>query len=1035
MHHRVTAIVLGLLANQLASMASCADDISFTRDVLPVLSDKCFTCHGPDAEKREADLRLDEEASARESAIVPGNAAASELFRRITSSDPDLQMPPPESKYELARSDIEIIRRWIDSGATWQTHWAFEPLTDVEIPEVANNNRHENEIDPFIVSRLLKAELVPAPEASREQLIRRLTFDLTGLPPTLNEIDAFLQDKQPDAYDRVVDRLLQAETYGERMTADWLDVARYSDTYGYQVDRDRFVWPWRDWVVRAFNNNMPYDQFITEQLAGDLLPDATDDQILATTFNRLHPQKVEGGSVPEEFRIEYVSDRTQTFGTAFLGLTLECCRCHDHKYDPLTQKEYYQLSAFFDNIDEAGLYSYFTSSVPTPTLILRDDATRSRLKTLAEAVDKAEQQVRTVAAAKDAEFETWLKTFTPEEGKYIPGRIDSLDFESGISGGNQQVSGRFGHAVKLSGDDGIGLKTGNFKRFEPFTVSLWMNTPDIKERAVIFHRSRAWTDAASRGYQLLLENGRLSASLIHFWPGNAIRIRTKEPITVREWHHVVVSWDGSSRADGLTIYLNGETADCEVVQDNLYKNITGGGGDNITIGERFRDRGFTNGLVDEFQVYNRRLTEIEVRQLFDGKSLIEAIQHVESKSGTPSATDLAETARLKVALRDYFLATADTDYQQAIKSLRDKREALATAGDGLQEIMVMRERSQPTQTYLLKRGAYDARAVEVSTETPASLPPFPEDTPRNRSGLARWLTSPQHPLTARVAVNRLWQIIFGEGLVRTPEDFGRQGQPPTHPELLDWLARDFVKHDWDVKRLLKLIVSSATYRQSSIADARSLARDPQNLLLSRSPTYRLPAEMLRDHALAVSGLLVRKVGGPPARPYEVEVSFKPVKKDSGEGLYRRSLYTYWKRTGPAPVMMTLDASKRDVCRMRRERTSTPLEAFVLMNGPQFVEAARVLSERLMREHGDTSAPLIPLFRTLTSRAPTEQEVSIVKELYSAQLEYFQKNNDQADAYLKSGERKVDDKLDKAQLAALTSVANALFSFDEVLNRH
>ena len=998
-------------------------ELSFNRDVLPILSDRCFLCHGPDEATREAELRFDVEGTVSEDVIASGHPEKSEFFHRITSDDPEVRMPPADSKLALTKGEIDILGQWIKEGAKWQQHWSFIPPRKPALPKVKDADWCQNEIDRFILARQEEVELKPASKTSKEQLIRRLSFDLTGLPPSLAEIDEFLKGDRPDAVERVVDRLLKSSAYGERMATDWLDAARYSDTYGYQVDRDRFVWPWRDWVVRAFNKNMPYDRFITEQLAGDLLPDATDGQILATTFNRLHPQKVEGGSVPEEFRIEYVADRTQTFATAFLGLTMECCRCHDHKYDPLSQKEYYQLSAFFDNIAEAGLYSYFTPSVPTPTLVMADDSMKAKIAAARQEVEQTEVALKVLVNAEKSReaFQTWLEAMTNPE-TLVSGQVAHLDFEDDQKGGNKSVEGKFGKAVKLSGDDAVGLKVGNFHRFEPFSVSLWMNTPDVKERAVVFHRSRAWTDAGSRGYQLLIEDGRLSASLIHFWPGNAIRIRTKQPLTTNQWQHVVVTSDGSSHANGLSIYLNGERAETDVVRDNLYKNITGGGGDNIAIGERFRDRGFTDGLVDEFRVFDRQLTPIEVEHLGDGNALSEALT---SSAGNADSLELFA----------YYLATANEDYLGLLEILQGKREAHSKIVDGLTEIMVMREEPLRRDTFLLKRGAYDARDVKVVPETPAALSTLNDGVARNRLGLAKWLTQPDNPLAARVVVNRMWQMVFGQGLVRTPEDFGRQGQPPTHPELLDWLAVDFVEHGWNVKRLLKQIVLSATYRQSSIPSEKSFASDPQNLLLSWSPTFRLPAEMLRDNALAVSGLLVRKIGGAPAKPYEVEVSFKPVKPDQGEGLYRRSLYTYWKRTGPAPVMMTLDASKRDVCRVRRERTSTPLEAFVLMNGPQFVEAARVLSETILNEiNEDHDAALVYLFRTLTGRRPDQSELTILSDLYSQQLEYFTSNSEKAAAYLKTGQRQANPKLDTNRLAALSTVANALFSFDEVVNR-
>lgn len=998
------------------AMAESPRDVDFDAQIKPILSDRCYFCHGPDANNRKAELRLDREADAKDYAIIPGKPDESELYRRITSDDPAERMPPPKSKLSLTKQEKEQIKRWIEQGAPWQEHWAFTPPRDVKIPEVKSKDWVRNEIDAFILHRIEEATLPPSEPASKERLIRRVTFDLTGLPPTLEEVDAFLKDDSPRAYEKLVDRLVKSERFGERMAADWLDVARYSDTYGFQVDRDRFVWPWRDWVIRAFNKNLPYDEFITQQLAGDLLPNATDDQILATTFQRLHPQKVEGGSVPEEFRIEYVADRTQTFGTAFLGLTLECCRCHDHKYDPISQKEYYQFSAFFDKIDEAGLYSFFTPAVPTPTLRLMDENAKRKLAGLKKQIAMAENQLTAVTPEQRAKFQEWLKNQPKPE---IPGQVAHLDFEQHKGGANQSVPGQVGKAVKLSGDDGIGLKVGNFRRHEPFSVSLWMNTPDVKDRAVVFHRSRAWTDAGSRGYQLLIEKGRLSASLVHFWPGNAIRIRTREPIPTQQWLHVSMTNDGSSRANGLQIFIDGQPADCEVVRDHLYKTIAGGGGDNITIGQRFRDRGFKNGLVDEFQVFDRQLTKLEIQQLHDGNRLTNALAN-------PDASETAE-------LFAYFLSIKDETAQSkraAIRKLREQRNKLQ---DGLQEIMVMQEMTTPRTTYLLKRGLYSARADAVKPETPEVFLPYPKKAPRNRLGLARWLTDPNHPLTSRVVVNRYWQMMFGQGLVRTPEDFGRQGAPPTHPKLLDWLARDFVQQGWDVKRLLKQIAMSATYRQSSNASKELILRDPENRLLARFSTTRLPAEMLRDNALTVSGLLVNRIGGPPAKPYEVEVSFKPTSRQKGEGLYRRSVYTYWKRTGPAPVMMTLDAAKRDVCRVRRERTSTPLQTFVLMNGPQFVEAARKLAERLLQKHpNDRDALLREIFRTLTSRNLKDRELKVLQKLFDQQQTYFQKNPERAVQYLKIGDSSVNAKLDKNQLAVAASVANALMSFDEAI---
>ena len=995
-----------------STTALAQERIDFNFDVKPILSDRCYICHGPDAERREAELRLDTKSGAFARSqtgdvshvIKPGDVSQSELLRRITSTDPDIMMPPPESKLSISKDETDKIRQWIRQGAEWKDHWSFIPVAaEIPVPNT-KNSWPRNNVDHFVLNALT-GDLKPSARAKKERLIRRVTFDLTGLPPTLDEIDAYLADTSDAAFEKVVDRLLASKVYGERMTSEWLDVARYSDTYGYQQDRDRYVWPWRDWVIKAFNANMPYDKFVTEQVAGDLLPNATQDQILATTFNRLHPQKVEGGSVPEEFRVEYVADRAQTFSTAFLGLTMECARCHDHKYDPIQQKEYYQLYAFFNNIDEAGLYSYFTpSAVPTPTLLMPNDNAKKSISELSVRIASAEQAI---AERSSEGFDAWMQAKPTVE---VTGQIAHLDCEK-QSGPNKTVPGKNGNALKLTGDDAVGTKVGNFTRYQPFSVSLWMNTPDLKQRAVIFHRSRAWTDAASRGYQLLLEDGKLSASLIHFWPGNAIRVRATSAVAVGEWQHVTITYDGSSRASGLRIFVNGKRTPTEVVRDNLYKNITGGGGDNIAIGQRFRDNGFKNGLIDDFRVFDRQLTAIEVRKL----------------AGTLEAAGPSKGEWLA------YYQGSTKEAATARKELQELRKKRCELQNRTTEIMVMQELKQQRETFVLARGAYDAPAAKVEMNTPAVFPELSAKAPRNRLGLARWLFSGQHPLTARVAVNRYWQLLFGEGLVRTPEDFGSQGALPTHPKLLDWLARDFMNNGWDVKRLLKQMVMSATYQQDSTASGELLELDPENRLLARFPSYRLPAEMLRDNALAVSGLLVDKVGGPPAKPYEVEASFKPAKRDRGEGLYRRSLYTYWKRTGPAPAMMTLDAAKRDVCRVKRERTSSPLQAFVVLNGPQFVEAARAIAQKMLQQHSeDDELAIESLFRTLTSRKPSAAELRVLKQLHEQQREIFTDDPKRADAYLKSGDFAVAKGVEPVELAAMTVVANTLLSLDEGL---
>jgi hypothetical protein len=1037
--YRRLGLVLGFVSGATSAFGQAVD---FESQIKPLLSDRCFACHGPDENARKADLQL----HTREGAfakladdlevITPGKPLASELYRRITTTDPDDLMPPPESKRELSAGEKELIRRWIEQGAEWREHWAFVSVADVELPALDQTAWPKNEIDHFTLAKQREANVEPSPLAKREQRFRRLSFDLTGLPPTLAELDNFLTDDSFVAYGKAVDRLLGSPRLGERLAVHWLDLARYSDTYGYQVDRNRFVWPWRDWVIRAFNENLPYDDFLTWQLAGDLLPNATDDQRLATTFNRLHPQKVEGGSVPEEFRVEYVADRNHTFGTAMLGLTLECARCHDHKYDPISQKEYYQFFAFFNTIDEAGLYSYFTPSIPTPTLLMNDEAAKQKIADLVKQVAADEAELVRVSAAAGEGFEKWLTERPAEE--VLPGQIGHFPFDefkdgklpnladeskqAASSQKNKIVSGKNGNALQLTGDDGVNLGIGNFKRTAPFSVALWMSTPHHKARTVVFSRSRAWTDAGSRGYQMLLRDGHLSASLIHFWPGNAINVRTKAKLRKDEWHHVAITYDGSTKAAGLVIYVNGKMAETEIHKDNLYKNITGGGGDTIVIGQRFRDVGFAGGLVDDFRVFKRELTGGEVAQIHDGESLAKLL--------AKPADALGQTER--DTLREYFLATSNESHDAQLTKLRASRARVTKLLDGKVEIMVMEEMPlNPRSTFVLKRGVYSAPGERVGAATPRSLSPFPKGAPSNRLGLAKWLVDPKNPLTARVAVNHFWQLCFGQGLVRTPEDFGTQGKRPTHPGLLDWLAKDFIDNGWNVKRLLKQIVMSATYQQASETRPALEASDPENLLLARAPRYRLSAEMIRDNALSTSGLLSRRMGGAGAKPYDLTESFKPIGHDKGEGLYRRSVYTFWKRTGPAPVMMALDASKRDVCRARRENTATPLQALVLLNGPQFVEAARTLGEQMVREHGDNIGAMVrDTFRTLTSREPSVRETALLRRLHDEQLAVFEKDAKATEAFLSVGERRLANGLAKPRIAAAGILAKALMNFDE-----
>ena len=767
MNLRLSVTPFLLCCLSFASLASASGKMQFNRDIRPILSDKCFHCHGPDSKNQKADLRLDvREAAIKDGHITPGKPELSMIIERILSTDEDEVMPPPKAKMgTLTPAEVATLKQWIAEGAEYEAHWSFIPLK----PEAMKGQ----DIDKIVSAGLKERGLDLQPEATAETLVRRVSFDLTGLPPSPEEVAMFTADhalNPESAMEKLVTRLLASPHYGERMAVDSLDVARYADSYGYQVDRERDVWPWRDWVVKAFNDNLSFDQFITWQLAGDLLPNPTDEQVMATAFNRLHQQESEGGSVEEEYRVEYVADRVQTVATAFLGLTFECSRCHDHKYDPITQKEYYGMFSLFQNIDEAGLYSFFTPSPPTPAMMLTDAPTKEKLLALETKIKGLEQAVKPLVTPDLSRGELAHFTFDELKGNKLADALAKTEDKTSatLKGENKLVEGKLGKALQFTGDDPVDTPLGNFKREEPFSISLWLKTPDVKDRAVVMHRSRAWTDAASRGYELLIEEGRLKWSLIHFWPGNAISIRSKQPLAINEWTQVVVTSDGSSRAAGLHLYVNGKLAEVEIARDALTKTIQGGGGDNISLGERFRDRGFKGGMIDDLRVFNRDVSSTE-----------------------PLNADLLKARAEFYALQD------------------EQRE-----------IMVMRELPQPKKAYVLTRGEYDKRTEEVGPVTPAALSPFPKDAPMNRLGFARWLTAPDHPLTARVTVNRLWNGFFGRGLVKTTEDFGSQGERPMYPELINYLATRFIHGGWDMKALGTASVMSRGYPRPSVSSAQ-----------------------------------------------------------------------------------------------------------------------------------------------------------------------------------------------------------------------
>jgi hypothetical protein len=1064
-NHRVfmlrTVIALGLFFGLVPVLSAAGPGhVDFNFQVRPLLSDRCFKCHGPDEKARKKKLRLDQRDGIFKAldddyfVVKPGDTNRSDLVYRITATNLDDRMPPVDSQLKLSAAEKDLLIRWVAQGAEFKPHWSLIPVGKVSLPQPENKNCVRNPIDDFVLAKLDAEKLSPTPEASREVLLRRLAFDLTGLPPTVAELDAFLADTSTNAYEREVDHYLSSPAYGERMAQDWLDLARFADTYGYQQDMERDMSPWRDWVIKSFNENLPYDQFLVWQLAGDLLPNATRDQRLATAFNRLHRQTNEGGSIDEEFRNEYAVDRVNTVGTAMLGFTIGCARCHDHKYDPIKQRDYYSLSAFFNSIDESGTYSHFTQATPTPTLLLWPENKSAEAAALSNKIAAAEKQLTTIRRESDAPFQSWLKAggkvFAPqpvahftfdtvvsnttpdslstnvaklEDGPVLVAGAPifrSARTEQSSSLADQEIGAPTNFALQFSGDNQVVIKgVGNFTRADTFSFSLWLKPTEHQDRAVVLHHSRAWADSGSRGYELVLDHGKPFFGLIHFWPGNAIAVRAKQVLPTNEWSQIVVTYDGSSRAAGIRLYLNGVPLETEVVRDNLYKDIVHrkewgdleAGKIYLTLAGRFRDSGFKNGLIDDLQVFDVALTAAEV-------------------------SALAKTSDSSASL-NYFLCRQSAPYQTAQAELKNLRVQENALFNDIPEIMTMQEMPQPRPTFVLKRGSYDAPGDPVTRDTPASILAFPTNAPRNRLGLAEWMVDRQNPLTARVVVNRIWKLHFGRGIVATPDDFGSQGKLPTHPELLEWLAGWFMDNGWDVKALHRLIVNSATYRQSSEVPRELAERDPFNLLLARGPEQRLQAEQIRDSALAVSGLLNRTIGGPSVKPYqpaglwEAAGTGAKYTQDTGDKLYRRSLYTFVKRTSPPPSLLTFDATSREVCTAKRETTTTPLQALVLMNDPQFVEASRVLGQRLLKTFpGDENAQIREAFRELTGRLPDEKEAAILRQLFAEQKDFYTKESGEADKLLATGESKWDEKLPRADFAATTMLVNTIMNFDE-----
>jgi mono/diheme cytochrome c family protein len=1029
------ALLLAWLGSPTAA-APPAPPVDFNRQVLPILADNCFACHGPDEKQRKGKLRLDTKEGAFAKlrsgghAIVPGKPADSALVERITEDDPARIMPPAKSGKHLKPDQVALLKQWIEQGAPWTLHWAFVPPRRPPLPQVRDTSWARNPVDNFILARLEKEGLRPSPEADRTTLIRRVTLDLTGLPPTPAEVDAFLADSSPDAYEKVVDRLLCSPRYGEHRARFWLDAARYGDTHGLHLDNYREMWPYREWVINAFNRNLPYDRFIVEQVAGDLLPNPTTDDVVASGFNRCHVTTGEGGSIEEEVYVRNVIDRVDTTGTVFLGLTVGCARCHDHKFDPIKTKDYYGLFALFNSLDEGAL----DGNVAAPPPVLRigtPEQTAARAKLQEKGADLRRQIAAELAKVKYDDAGDGKQPERQERAEYVwidddlpPGAKTSAD--GGINGPWTFVSGPdhpvySGHKSMVRTTTGLGQ---NY--FENAQPGLRVGSGDALFAYV-------YLDPARPPKEIMLQ-----------WNSGAWRHRAY-------WGENLIDWGANNTGErlrlgslppaGKWVRLEVEAAKVGLAPGTV---ITGWAFTQFDGTAHWDRAGIVTATPQGNQHFDTLAAWLLAERALGGAGLPPALQAaVKAEPGERSEDQ-------KKQLRDYFLEHVYAKTRPIFESLERQLGDLDKQREQLEKTMpttlVSRELPAPRPAYVLKRGEYDKKGEEVGRATPAFLPPLPAGAPRNRLGLAEWLVSPEQPLTGRAAVNRFWQQFFGTGLVKTAEDFGTQGEPPSHPELLDWLAVQFREDGWDVKTTLRRIVTSATYRQSARVTPDRLAKDPANRLLSRGPRFRLEAEMLRDQALFASGLLVERLGGPSVKVPQPPGLWEAVgytgsntarfTADTGLAkVHRRSLYTFWKRTAPPPQMTTFDAPSREACTVRRERTDTPLQALLLLNEPQYVECSRALAERTLREGGATpEARVAFVFRLAAARKPDAKELAELVAVYRDNLATYTRDVEAAKKLIAVGESKPDAKLNPGELAAWTMVANLILNLDEVLNK-
>lgn len=1046
---------LGLSSTLIAETPPSKSSIDFTRDIQPILSNHCWNCHGPDEKGRHANLRLDvRDAAIAAKAITPGHIDSSLLVDRITSTDTEQVMPPPEAKKPLSELQKELLKKWISEGTPFATHWSFSAPTRPPLPPAANTPGKQNPIDHFVGNRLAREGLTFSNEADRGTLLRRLTLDLAGLPPTPEELANFLNDPSPDAYEKNVDRLLSSQAYAERMAAQWLDLARYADTNGYNNDEDRTMWPWRDWVINAFDSNMPYDRFLIEQLAGDLLPDPKRSQLIATGFLRNQGHNTEGGIIQEEYRVEYVADRVHTTATVFLGLSMQCARCHDHKYDPISQKEYFQFFSLFNNLDEKqASYSKFVAA--EPFIQVPSTQQEETLNNIQKEIDSLKQRVSDKESQTEATLQQWLARNSDDEIAAQFGHqplhnfpldepAPNSDLSAPISAFDQlhpenlatlvgKLHWSAGHKNQTIQFDGsshaIFGNTADFDGTKPFSISVWIYPTQSNGMAIL---SKMDEVDSFRGYDLLLENGKVTSHIIHHWPDNALKVSTQNTVAKDTWSHVALTYDGSQKATGIKIYINGHPSGLDVLNNNL-RNTTSTN-KPFHLGLREKSLPF-HGQIDELMIFQGQLQPENINELFRDQPLSNIVDWIKKPF-------TEQSPERQAYLKKLVLEKIDTEYPSIQKQLTDKQQEQTNISQQIPNVMVMKEMQPPRETFILNRGQYDQPTEKVSPNVPAVLRAFTTISPANRLQLAQWLVHPTHPLTARVAVNRFWENYFGTGLVKTTEDFGVTGEFPSHPDLLDYLATTFIDSGWDVKALQKLIVMSATYKQDSKITPDSFSRDPENRLLSHGPRFRLTAETIRDNALAISGLLKKTIGGPSVKPYQpaglwedvtVERRGKYV-PDQGDGLFRRSMYTFWKRTCPPPSMVTFDAPNREVCVARRSRTNTPLQSLVLLNDPTYIEAARALAQLMIAASDNDEKRIDAGFRRCVARDAHADELSLIIELLKESRDRFQTTPALATELNKVGTIPATPNLDPAEVAAWTIVASTLLNMDETISK-